>query len=353
VLEVFSTCRIFKHWCTNRGELRWVNLSSRARISIWGSLVEKGPTTCRGNSVQGSIGWSGHRRSSNCRVIVHVIVTSWPRIFTHLLHFLHVRESLLGWVKAIWRIFFLEAEIFLILLNNSRISFLKSESKSWLGCIKTSWRSLVLSSFLIVACISHHAIVVGVLESSRCGTKYSALVLISLVFVVLDCLEESTSPHLNVLVFNWDHLVEVDRLPLVLWLGSLVLKPNGAWAERLQVVSSAQLVVEHFQLVLDLGIVLARARVYSLLFGYLLHKVSLHWRLEWVGHVNIRRTEAWSYLLENSLFLLFSRFIYMIFIWGWWVGVSWIPIWHSSHVSLYKTISLGIWSKLSKITALS
>lgn len=80
--------------------------------------------------------------------------------------------------------------------------------------------------------------------------------------VLVDGVEEGISLCSHFLVFNGYHLIEIYGLSLILYLWLLVTEPNGSRAERLQVVSGAQLIVEDFQLVLDLGVVAPWPGVY-------------------------------------------------------------------------------------------
>ena len=232
MLKVFSTRRVFEHRCANGWELCGVWLTLWARVSILRPLVEECSSTCRRDGIESSVHRGGHSRPSNCGVIMHVVIATWSWILTHFLHFFHVREPLLRWVKSIRRIFLLKAKILRVFDRRTRSSLLESKSKCRLGGFEPSRSSLILS-ILIVAIVPHHATVTRIPKSPRGWAKDRTLMLISLVFVMLNGLEECTSPHLDILILYWDHLVEVDCLPLVLWLCGLVIKSNWAWAERL------------------------------------------------------------------------------------------------------------------------
>jgi len=91
--------------------------------------------------------------------------------------------------------------------------------------------------------------------------ELTVLVVCSLALVMLDSLQECASPHSNVLVLDRDHLVEVNSLPLILNLWLLVIKSHVARSKWLKMVSCAQLIIQYFELVLDLGVVRARAWV--------------------------------------------------------------------------------------------
>lgn len=242
MLEIFSAGRILEHGTSNSWEFRRIYLGCWA-LTVCRPLVEETTTsTCWGNCVESVVCWSCHGRTCDRRMIMHIVITSWTRIFTHFLHFFHVWESLLSRVETIRRIFFLETDIFLIFDNCSRTIFLEGESKSWLGGIIKSlsrW-CLILWCLLVVASVSHYAICVWItLKSPRGRTEDSTLMFLSLVLMVLNSLQEGTPPHFNIFVFHWNHLVEVNRLPFVLRLWSLVFKSHLTRTKRLQVVASA------------------------------------------------------------------------------------------------------------------
>lgn len=237
MLEILSACWIFEHGGSNSWELSWVNLSLGTWVAIWRPLVEESTSSSWGNRVQSIVDWSCQRWTSYGGGVVHVIITSRARIFTHFLHFLHVREPLLGWVETIRRIFFLEADIFLIFDYLSRVTLLESKSKSRFSSIKGSRRCLVLWYLLIIWTVVsayHHASRVGaILKSSRGWAEDGTLMLISLILMMLNCLQECASPHLNILVLYWNHLIEIDCLSFILRLGSLVLESDLARAKGL------------------------------------------------------------------------------------------------------------------------
>ena len=95
--------------------------------------------------------------------------------------------------------------------------------------------------------------------------------------MLVDCEQEGFSLLHHFLILHRDHLVEVDRLSLIFGLRLLVVEPDGTRSKRFQVIPGTQLIVEYFELVLDLSIVTAWSRVDSLLFRYLLHEVSHNW----------------------------------------------------------------------------
>jgi len=92
----------------------------------------------------------------------------------------------------------------------------------------------------------------------------------------LNGLEEGLPLAHHFLVLHGDHLVEVNiRVPLVVNLLLLITESLGATTERLHVISCAELVVEDLELVLDLRIIAARARILLLLSRDEVHDVSL------------------------------------------------------------------------------
>ena len=80
-------------------------------------------------------------------------------------------------------------------------------------------------------------------------------------------------------------------------------------------ITRAQLVVKHFQLVLDLRVVGAWARISLQLLGDLLHKVSLNRRIKRVRHIGIRDAKTGSNSLQNLLFRLFCLLIDLVDDW--------------------------------------
>lgn len=189
-------------------------------------------------------------------------------------------------------------------------------------------------------------------KSVLCGRKHSVLMVAGLSFMVLYRWEEGPSLVHNVLIFDRYHLIKIDSLPLILHLWCLVLESGCSWAERLKMVSSAQLVVKHLQFVLDLGVVGTRTGVCFELLRYLIHKISLDWRVERVSHVRIWHSEARAYSLEDLLFGLLLNIIYLVKCrWGWF-ETSRISVRHTRHISPYKIVSRSIGAKLSEISSL-
>jgi len=77
--------------------------------------------------------------------------------------------------------------------------------------------------------------------------------------------QEGTSLVHNFLVLYRNHLVEINRLPVVPQRRLLIAEPDLPGAEGLEMVPCAQLVIENLELLLDLGVVAAWARVQLLL----------------------------------------------------------------------------------------
>ena len=118
-----------------------------------------------------------------------------------------------------------------------------------------------------------------------------------------DGVPEVLALHSDVVVLDRDHLVEVDSVSA--WLGRLVVaKPGSGGTERLEMVSSGQLVVQHLELVLNLGVVSARARAVFSILADLVEEVTFHRRVEAIRHEDVRHSWAATNLLENSGLLL-------------------------------------------------
>jgi len=94
--------------------------------------------------------------------------------------------------------------------------------------------------------------------------------------MLVDREQEGFSLLHHFLILHRDHLVEVNCLSLIFRLRLLVVEPDGTRSKRFQVIPGTQLIVEYFQLVLNLGIVTAWSRVDSHLLGNLFHEVSHH-----------------------------------------------------------------------------
>ena len=129
-----------------------------------------------------------------------------------------------------------------------------------------------------------------------------------LVLVVLNRLQECHPLFHNISIFYRYHLVKVYCVSLV--LGALfivaIVKSNFSWCKWLQMVAITQLVVKNFQFVLYLGIVWTRSGICFMLFGYLIHKISLNRWLESICHIWLRNTKTWANLLKDSfLFMIF------------------------------------------------
>ena len=105
------------------------------------------------------------------------------------------------------------------------------------------------------------------------------LVRICLHFMHLNSLQESLSFPGYLLVLHRNHLVEINRtilFALLEWI-LLVNKPARAAAKRLHVVPGAQLVIQCLQLILDLGVVLARPWVLFRVPRHVIQYVPFDW----------------------------------------------------------------------------
>ena len=84
---------------------------------------------------------------------------------------------------------------------------------------------------------------------------------VGLLFVILDRLEEGTTLHHDVFIFNGNHLIKIDGLSLVLGFRRLVVESGSTRSERLKMVSSAKLVIKNLKLILNLGVICTRSWV--------------------------------------------------------------------------------------------
>ena len=113
----------------------------------------------------------------------------------------------------------------------------------------------------------------------------------------------------------------------------MVAEPDLSGPEWLQVVPSAQLMVQDLQLLLDLGVVASRTWVQLLLLGNLIEEVPLDWRVERAGHALLVADQA-RVLLDEQVLLLLHPLIHMVLVWRWTVGAGGVLKRHCDHVSL-------------------
>ena len=346
MLEVFSTRGVLKHRHADR--LSFV-------MVVWRRFIRRPigqkDSTRRRNSIEMMLGHT-HRVPGN-RLCMIELITARAWVFSHLLHLFDVREPLLGGVESEAWVLFLETEILRILSHSSRASFLECESKVWArGSIETVWARLVVLISILIA-IGPAILVSCWCESLGGWAEYSSLVLVRLSLVMLNSLKEGASPHFYILVFHWDHLVKIDGLPFRNVGRLLILKSDLARSEWLEVVPRTQLVVKNFQFVLNLSVILARARICFLLFGNLVHEISLDRGVEWIGHDIIRDSKTGANLLKNALLLFLGHLVDVVLVWRGRLGVSWIAIRHDGNISLDQTVPFCLRAKCAKVSALS
>ena len=169
---------------------------------------------------------------------------------------------------------------------------------------------------------------------------------------MLDSLKECASSHSDILILNWYHLIEVNCLSLILDLWLLIFESNLTWSKWLQMVPCTQLVVQYLQFILNLCVIRSGSWICTDFFRDLFHKVSLNRWLKGIRHVEIWNTKRWTYLLKDCLLCVLFWWVVEIFVWGWWLQVSWISVRHDCNISSNQIVSLSICTKLSKITAL-
>lgn len=153
---------------------------------------------------------------------------------------------------------------------------------------------------------------------------------IGLFLVMLYRLQECLSlVHYLSILYGY-HLVEVDSLPLVCALvGLLVCKPDRPRPKRLQMVPGAQLIVQHFELVLNLRIIAT----------WSWHVVSWDGILPWNGvgervlHRNLRKRHTSTNRLQNHCLLLFCLWIALILIRRWTLLVCGVSKWHNGNIT--------------------
>ena len=118
---------------------------------------------------------------------------------------------------------------------------------------------------------------------------HCVLVLWCFVLVALDSIQESDSLVHYFFVFDWDHLVEIDRISFLGLVWHLVFESDRSWAEWLQVIPGAKLMIKNLQLVLDLSIIAARTWHMLDVWWNRLEDVSLY-----LSHKGCRHVQLWN-----------------------------------------------------------
>ena len=163
-----------------------------------------------------------------------------------------------------------------ILVSNSESGVCGSISSTEINSLETrigSFESMPIASILFILSnrlLSDHAqfkLLVLTSKSINSRRELRVLMVGSLALMVLNCLQESASSHSNIFVLDRYHLIEINRLPLIFNLWLLVLKPHIPRSERFKMVPCAQLIVQYFELVLDLCVIRTRAWIRSQFFG--------------------------------------------------------------------------------------
>lgn len=238
--------------------------------SIWLLMLKESTTaTSWWDGVQTTLNnWSiatrqgSHRlvcssRSGNRRHFI-VRVRARPWHLSHLLHLLHIREPLRSRRKTIHWILY---EVLLFgacvcqmstvhsVIGRVRLLIWQAESRLCkhmsVGVLKTLGTWLSLITFLVFkrSLSIGHTLLRDSLEPIISRAEDGILVSVCHLFVLVDREEEGLSLLCHLLILDWNHLVEVYCLPLVLDRWLLVVKSDWASTEGFQMISCAQLEV--------------------------------------------------------------------------------------------------------------
>ena len=379
VPKIIPTRCILEHGAANCGEvllssILWADLSVwsgatftrlRTGVGVDGWLLsEENSSSSWWDGVQTLLrhatSWDADRLGScwsgDCCQILPLIAT-WSWYFTHLLHLFHIGEPLrcrgesISWILSQELLLFAARHLIqkglIHAVKSLRVmSFLEGQAKCWLCHVLIRWikfgspgfiKELLRRSCISTCCAWWHAFA-G--ESFTCYKSLigwgenSILVGLGQFLMLINSIQECISLLHYFLILNWYHLIEVNCLSLIFNLWLLIAKSDCSRPKRLKMISCAQLIVQYFELVLNLGIIATRSWIKLLLFRYLVHEFSQNWRIEGVAHLLFWWSKAWAHLLQNCVLLFRRVLIRLVLIWRWTLEAGWIGEWWLLNVSV-------------------
>lgn len=148
---------------------------------------------------------------------------------------------------------------------------------------------------------------------------------LSLILMHINCLQECHSLALHHLVFDRNHLVEVNwALSVKLAFVLLVAEPSSSCSERLLLVPRTQVKAERFKFILDFTVVSAWPWTCFYVPGYRVHDVSVDNRIKHVVWLVFIEWDVGAYLAKNHVFLFKGSCVVLVLL-GWWaLSMSWI-----------------------------
>ena len=153
--------------------------------------------------------------------------------------------SFLEWQTKCWL-----CHVLIRLIKFTSSCFVKELLRRWLvSACCAGWHAFTCESFNFSAFF----------ESSLSWGENGILMGLRQLLMLINSVQECISLLHYFLVLNWYHLIEVNCLSLIFNLWLLITKSNCSWSKRLKMISCAQLIVQYFELVLNLGIIATRS----------------------------------------------------------------------------------------------